>query len=42
LDSKIHSIGGTMREDANDDSSWTPYQASLGRKLFKGRPGDDA
>ncbi len=42
LDSKIHSIGGTMREDANDDSPWTPYQASLGRKLFKGRRGDDA
>jgi 3'-5' exoribonuclease len=37
LDSKIHSISGMMREDANDDSPWTPYQASLGRKLYKGR-----
>lgn len=37
LDSKIHSIGGVMREDSNDASPWTPYQAALGRKLFKGR-----
>jgi 3'-5' exoribonuclease len=37
LDSKMHSISGMMREDANDDSPWTPYQASLGRKLYKGR-----
>ncbi len=37
LDSKIHSISGMMREDANDDSPWTPYHASLGRKLYKGR-----
>jgi len=42
LDSKIHSIGGLMREDANDDSPWTPYQAALGRKLFKGRRSDEA
>ncbi len=41
LDSKIHSISGVMREDANDDSPWTPYQASLGRKLYKGRRGED-
>lgn len=40
LDSKIHSISGMMREDANDDSPWTPFQASLGRKLFKGRRGE--
>ncbi|HPM84182.1 MAG TPA: HD domain-containing protein, partial [Candidatus Anammoximicrobium sp.] len=41
LDSKMHSISGMMREDANDDSPWTPYQASLGRKLYKGRRGED-
>ena len=40
LDSKIHSISGMMREDANDDSPWTPFQASLGRKLYKGRRGE--
>jgi len=42
LDSKMHSIGGVMREDANDASAWTPYQATLGRKLFKGRRSNDA
>lgn len=42
LDSKIHSISGMMREDANDDSPWTPYQASLGRKLYKGRRGENS
>ncbi|NLF72896.1 MAG: HD domain-containing protein [Candidatus Anammoximicrobium sp.] len=41
LDSKIHGISGMMREDANDGSPWTPYQASLGRKLFKGRRVED-
>jgi 3'-5' exoribonuclease len=38
LDSKIHSIGQVIREDANVDSNWTPYQALLGRKLFKVAP----
>lgn len=42
LDSKMHSISGMMREDANDDSPWTPYQASLGRKLYKGRRGENS
>ena len=37
LDSKIHSIGQLMTEDANDASPWTPFQASLGRKLYKGQ-----
>ncbi len=36
LDAKIHSVGQLIREDVNSDSSWTPYQAALGRKLFKG------
>jgi 3'-5' exoribonuclease len=36
LDAKIHSLGQIIREDANADSNWTPYQANLGRKLFKG------
>ena len=36
LDSKMYSVGHLMREDANTDSHWTPYQAHLGRKLFKG------
>jgi len=36
LDSKMYSVGQLIREDANTDSHWTPYQAHLGRKLFKG------
>jgi len=35
LDSKIHSSAQLMREDANAESNWTPYQAAMGRKLFK-------
>jgi 3'-5' exoribonuclease len=36
LDAKMHSLGTLIREDANTDSNWTPYQAHLGRKLYKG------
>lgn len=36
LDAKMHSLGQLIRDDANTDSPWTPYQANLGRKLFKG------
>ena len=36
LDSKIHSFHQLMATDVNSDSAWTPYQPSIGRKLFKG------
>jgi 3'-5' exoribonuclease len=36
LDAKIHAAGQLIRMDANTDSKWTPYQAHLGRRLFKG------
>ena len=36
LDAKMHAIGQLIREDANTDSNWTPFQAHLGRKLYKG------
>jgi 3'-5' exoribonuclease len=36
LDAKMFSIAQLMRDDANTDSPWTPYQANLQRKLFKG------
>lgn len=39
LDAKIFSVGQIMRDDPNKDSSWTPYQPSLSRMLFKGRLG---
>ncbi len=43
LDAKVNSFDQLMRDDANTSSLWTPYQASLGRKLFKRQPQlDDA
>lgn len=35
LDAKLHYVGSVMAEDMNADSAWTPFQATLGRKLFK-------
>ena len=36
LDSKMHTVKQLMLEDANTGSPWTPYNASMGRKFFKG------
>ena len=36
LDSKLHAFAQIIQDDANTESNWTPYQASLGRKLYKG------
>jgi len=36
LDAKIHAISREIRDDPSRDSSWTPFQQSLGRRLFKG------
>jgi 3'-5' exoribonuclease len=36
IDAKVHSFSQQIREDLNPTSAWTPYNASLGRKLFKG------
>jgi 3'-5' exoribonuclease len=36
LDAKIHSFHQQMRDDPNVESSWTHFNPSLGRKLFKG------
>jgi 3'-5' exoribonuclease len=41
LDAKLHLIEGVIAEDANADSAWTPYQATLGRKLYKGSLGSE-
>jgi 3'-5' exoribonuclease len=35
LDSKLHSCAQLMREDTNVENNWTPFQATLGRKLYK-------
>lgn len=39
LDAKIHLYVREIRDDPGRESSWTPYNASLGRRLFKGSPG---
>jgi 3'-5' exoribonuclease len=38
LDAKLHTYSREIREDPSRDSSWTPFQQSLGRRLFKGAP----
>ena len=41
LDAKLHTFGREIRDDPSRDSSWTPFQQSLGRRLFKGTPQAD-
>lgn len=41
LDAKMHSVGRLLREDANSESRWTPYQPALDRKFYKRQPGGD-
>lgn len=36
IDAKVHSFSQQIREDLNPNSAWTPYNANLGRKLYKG------
>ncbi len=36
LDAKIHTFGREIRDDPSRDSTWTPFQQSLGRRLYKG------
>lgn len=38
LDAKLHNFDQLIRDDANVDSAWTPFQANLNRKLYKGPP----
>lgn len=36
LDAKVNEFSGLIEADPNSESRWTPYQASIGRRLFKG------
>lgn len=36
FDAKVHSFSRDIREDPNQTSSWTPYNESLKRRLYKG------
>ncbi len=42
LDAKIHEFAGTIDNDPNRQSHWTPYIARIERKLFKGSPDDSS
>ena len=37
LDAKLHAVEQVLESEVNPDSPWTPYEPSLGRKLFRGR-----
>ena len=37
LDAKLHAVQQLLQSEVNPDSAWTPYEPSLGRKLFRGR-----
>jgi 3'-5' exoribonuclease len=39
LDAKVNEFQSLMQSDPNSDSAWTPFNANLGRKLFKGQRG---
>ena len=36
LDAKVHAFTREIRDDPCRESSWTPFQQNLGRRLFKG------
>ncbi|WP_165232231.1 3'-5' exoribonuclease YhaM family protein [Aquisphaera insulae] len=38
LDAKIHAFSREIRDDPSRDSAWTPFQQSIGRRLYKGAP----
>lgn len=41
LDTRMHMVLRDLREDRNNPSAWTPYNANLGRRFYKGGgPGD--
>ncbi|MEC8336857.1 MAG: HD domain-containing protein [Planctomycetota bacterium] len=41
LDARFHQFDQMIRSDNNPDSNWTPYFPNLGRKLFKGKSGNE-
>jgi 3'-5' exoribonuclease len=36
LDAKVNEFNTLIESDPNSESQWTPFNANLGRKLFKG------
>jgi 3'-5' exoribonuclease len=36
LDTRMHQVARELREDRNNPTAWTPYNANLGRRFYKG------
>jgi 3'-5' exoribonuclease len=41
LDTRMHMVLRELREDRNNPTAWTPYNANLGRRFYKGGPAGD-
>ncbi|MBY0512505.1 MAG: HD domain-containing protein [Gemmataceae bacterium] len=41
MDTRMHMMMRELREDRNNPSAWTPYNANLGRRFYKGGPQGD-
>jgi 3'-5' exoribonuclease len=41
MDTRMHMILREIREDRHNPSAWTPYNHTLGRRLYKGGPNGD-
>lgn len=41
MDTRMHMVLRELKDDRNNPSAWTPYNANLGRRIYKGgAPGD--
>jgi 3'-5' exoribonuclease len=36
MDTRMHMVLRELKEDRNNPSAWTPYNANLGRRIYKG------
>ena len=41
MDTRMHMLLRDLREDKHNPSAWTPYNPTLGRRLYKGGPNGD-
>jgi 3'-5' exoribonuclease len=41
MDTRMHQVARELREDKNNPSAWTPYNANLGRRFYKGGANGD-
>jgi len=41
LDTRMHMVIRDLKEDRNNPTAWTPYNANLGRRFYKGGPAGD-